>query len=85
MEPERDLMRKRLKKILGPLALVPALFALAGQGSPSVILLRVEGLSAEEQEDLIEYICRHCQAALAEGAPISADGIAARIRRLPLR
>jgi len=59
--------------------------ALAGQRSPSVILLRVEGLSAEEQADLIEYICRHCQAALAEGAAISADGIAARIRRLPLR
>ena len=59
--------------------------ALAGQGYPSVILLRIEGLSAEAQADLIESICRQCRIALTEGAAISADGITVRIRRLPLR
>jgi|ERR1017187_4846778 predicted nuclease of predicted toxin-antitoxin system len=59
--------------------------ALAGQGHPSVILLRIEGLSADAQADQIESICRPCQIALSEGAAISADGITLRIRRLPLR
>ena len=57
--------------------------ALAGQGRPSVILLRIEGLSAEAQADLIESICRQCQIALSEGAAISADGIT--VRTLVLR
>jgi predicted nuclease of predicted toxin-antitoxin system len=59
--------------------------ALAGQGRPSVILLRIEGRNAEAQADLIESICRQCQVALSEGAAISADGTTVRIRRLPLR
>ena len=59
--------------------------ALAGQGHPSVILLRIEGLDAEAQADLIESICRQSHIALSEGAAISADGITVRIRRLPLR
>jgi predicted nuclease of predicted toxin-antitoxin system len=59
--------------------------ALAGHGRPSVILLRVEGLSAEGQAGLIERICLHCQVALTEGVAISADGHNIRIRRLPLR
>jgi predicted nuclease of predicted toxin-antitoxin system len=59
--------------------------ALAGQGHPSVILLRIEGLNAEAQADLISSTCRQCQIALSEGAAISADGVKVRIRRLPLR
>jgi predicted nuclease of predicted toxin-antitoxin system len=59
--------------------------ALAGQGRPSVILLRVEGLSASAQADLIASLCVSCGAALNEGAAVSADGRLVRIRRLPLR
>ncbi|MEO8371480.1 MAG: DUF5615 family PIN-like protein [Candidatus Solibacter sp.] len=58
--------------------------ALAGAGSPSVILLRIEGLAAEAQARLIEAICLQCRIALAEGAAISADGHSIRVRRLPL-
>jgi predicted nuclease of predicted toxin-antitoxin system len=59
--------------------------ALAGQGRPSVILLRIEGLGASAQADLVESICRNCDAALINGAAGSADGATDRIRRLPLR
>jgi predicted nuclease of predicted toxin-antitoxin system len=59
--------------------------ALAGQGRPSVILLRIEGLGASAQADLIASICPICDAALNEGAAVSADGSSVRIRRLPLR
>ena len=59
--------------------------AIAGQGRPSVILLRVEGLTAEQQAELIASICVQCEAALAEGAAISADGKSIRVRRLPLK
>ena len=59
--------------------------ALAGEGRPSVILLRIEGLAAVEQADLIGSICLTCGAALGEGAAISADGRSLRVRHLPLR
>ena len=59
--------------------------AIARQGRPSVILLRVEGLNAEEQSRLIASICVQCEAALAEGAAISADGKGIRVRRSPLK
>lgn len=59
--------------------------ATAGHGSPSVILLRGEGLRAEGQADLIASICLQCEAALTQGAAVSADGSSVRIRRLPLK
>ena len=59
--------------------------AVAGHGSPSVILLRVEGLGAQEQADLVASICLQCEAALMQGAAVSADGSSVRVRRLPLR
>ncbi len=59
--------------------------AVAGDGRPSVVLLRVEGLCAEGQANLIESVCRQCHDALAQGAAISADRHSLRIRRLPLR
>ncbi|MBL8238677.1 MAG: DUF5615 family PIN-like protein [Bryobacterales bacterium] len=59
--------------------------AIAGQGRPSVILLRIEGLAAAQQADLIGSICRTCDTLLAEGAAVSADGRSLRVRRLPLR
>jgi len=59
--------------------------AVAGDGRPSVILLRIEGLPAVEQAGLIASICLTCNGALAEGAAVSADGSSVRVRRLPLR
>lgn len=59
--------------------------AIAGHGCPSVILLRVEGLSAQGQADLIASICLQFETALMQGAAISADGLSVRVRRLPLR
>ena len=57
----------------------------ARQGLPSVILLRIEGLAASAQADLIEAVCLSCGATLQDGAAVSADGNSVRIRRLPLR
>lgn len=58
--------------------------AVAGDGRPSVILLRVEGLNAQLQAELIVVVCLRCEEALCTGAAISADGITVRVRRLPL-
>lgn len=59
--------------------------ALTRSGHPSVILLRLEGLQAEGQAELIERIVTQCEEALSSGAAVSADGDRIRIRRLPLR
>ena len=57
----------------------------ASQGCPSVILLRVQGLDAEGQTELIRLVCVQCAAALSDGAAVSADQTKIRVRRLPLR
>jgi predicted nuclease of predicted toxin-antitoxin system len=59
--------------------------ATTGHGCPSVVLLRVQGLDATGQADLIRSIYLQCEAALSEGAAISADRERVRIRRLPLK
>lgn len=59
--------------------------AIARHGHPSVMLLRVQGLDAKGQADLIQSVCTQCEAALNEGAAVSADSSSIRIRRLPLR
>lgn len=59
--------------------------AATGGGLPSVILLRVQGLDAEGQADLIQVVCAQCERALLEGAAVSADRKSIRVRRLPLR
>ena len=59
--------------------------AMSGQGRPSVILLRLGGLAATQQADLIASISVRCEALLTEGAAVSADGRSLRVRRLPLR
>jgi len=59
--------------------------AIAGHGRPSVVLLRVEGLDAQAQADLIRSVCTQCETALSQGAAISADRHSIRVRRLPLR
>ena len=59
--------------------------AVSGQGRPSVVFLRAQGLDAHGQADLIRSICIRCETALSEGAAVSADRESIRIRRLPLR
>ncbi|MBM3725516.1 MAG: hypothetical protein FJW40_08840 [Acidobacteria bacterium] len=59
--------------------------AITGQGRPSVILLRIEGLTTAEQADLITSICARCDALLAAGAVVSANRRSFRVRLLPLR
>ncbi len=59
--------------------------AIAGKGRPSVMLLRVEGLDAQRQVDLIRSVCDQCESAVAEGAPVSANRESFCVRRLPLR
>ncbi|MCX6631236.1 MAG: DUF5615 family PIN-like protein [Candidatus Solibacter sp.] len=59
--------------------------AATGHGRPSVVLLRVQGLDAKGQADLIRSVYLQCETALSEGAAISADGESVRVRRLPLK
>ena len=59
--------------------------AATGQGRPSVILLRAQGLDARGQARLIRSVYVQCETALSEGAAVSADGETVRVRRLPLK
>ena len=59
--------------------------ALSLSGSPSVIFVRIEGLSAERQAELIKAVWEVCGEAIAAGAAVSTDGVAVRLHRLPLR
>jgi predicted nuclease of predicted toxin-antitoxin system len=59
--------------------------ALASAGSPSVVLIRVEGMSGSRQAELIRKVWEFCGAAIAEGAAVSTDGSVIRLRKLPLR
>ena len=59
--------------------------AVTGHGRPSAVLLRVQGLDARGQADLIRAVYVQCEDALSEGAAVSADRESIRIRRLPLR
>ena len=45
--------------------------ALSRAGKPSVILLRVQGLAAEGQAQLIRSVYEVCEEAIAEGAAVS--------------
>ena len=59
--------------------------AVTGNGRPSVVLVRVQGLDAQGQPDLIRAVCVQCEDALTQGAAVSADRESIRVRRLPLR
>jgi len=59
--------------------------ALSRAGKPSVVLLRIQGLAAEGQAQLIRSVYDFCAGAVDEGAAVSADERSIRIRRLPLR
>jgi predicted nuclease of predicted toxin-antitoxin system len=54
--------------------------AIAGQGRPSVILLRAEGLDAQAQANLIRLVCIRCEDALREGAAVSSNRETIRVR-----
>ena len=59
--------------------------AMTGHGQPSVVLLRVQGLDAQGQADLIRSVLIQCEKALSGGAAVSANCETIRIRRLPLQ
>jgi predicted nuclease of predicted toxin-antitoxin system len=59
--------------------------ALSLAGSPSVVFVRVEGLSAPRQAELINAVWDVCGEAIIEGAAVSTDGVAVRVHRLPLK
>jgi len=58
--------------------------AFANSG-PRRVLLRVQGLDAQCQADLICTVFERCEDALRDGAAISADLESIRIRGLPLK
>ena len=59
--------------------------ALSLAGSPSVVFVRIEGLSARWQAELITALWEVCGESIAKGAAVSTDGFSVRIHRLPLR
>src|ERR1019366_4435214 len=59
--------------------------AVTGHGRPSVVSLRVQGLDAQGQADLIRPVYVQYEDALSEGAAVPADRESIRVRRLPLR
>ena len=59
--------------------------AMAGLGRPSVVFLRIKGLDARRQADLIRLVYLACEEALLSGAAVSAELETIRVRRLPLR
>jgi len=59
--------------------------ALARSGAPSVVLLRVQGLNADAQAELIRSIWTVCEEEIKHGAAVSADRDSVRVRKLPLR
>ena len=59
--------------------------ALTVSRSPSVIFVRIEGLSAERQAELIQAVWEACGDAIAEGAAVSTDGVVVRLHKLPLK
>jgi predicted nuclease of predicted toxin-antitoxin system len=59
--------------------------AVAQWPGPSVVFVRLEGLGAVEQANLIKRVWDSCADAILAGAAVSVDATAIRIRRLPLR
>lgn len=61
-----------------------ALLALSGAKGPSVIRIRVEGLTARPASELILKVGRQFESQLLEGFVISCDVESVRLRGLPL-
>ncbi len=59
--------------------------AMNSADSPSVVFLRIEGLSAALQTKLIQRIWEVCGEVILAGAAVSCNGSAIRVRKLPLK
>lgn len=58
--------------------------ARAQMRGPSVVLVRIEGLHASAQAELIRKVWDICGDAILNGAAVSVTGDSVRVRRLPL-
>ena len=61
-----------------------ALLALSRARSPSVVRIRMEGLTAEEVVSIIQKVLAQCSEDLAAGCAVSVQEGRIRIRRLPI-
>ena len=61
-----------------------ALLALSGATSPSVIRIRIEGLSGEDLANLLQTVLSQCDTDLQQGAAVTVQVGRIRIRHLPL-
>jgi predicted nuclease of predicted toxin-antitoxin system len=61
-----------------------ALLASAGNTTPSVIRIRIEGLRGEELSNLLQTVLTQCDADLLRGAAVTVQVGRIRIRHLPL-
>jgi predicted nuclease of predicted toxin-antitoxin system len=61
-----------------------ALLALSKAASPSVIRVRIEGLSAKALAELLSSVIVICREDLISGAMVSVTETGVRVRRLPL-
>lgn len=59
--------------------------AIAQLGGPSVVLIRLEGLTSKEQAALLLKVWKSSFDEIEAGAAVSVDASSIRIRRLPLR
>jgi len=59
--------------------------ARAQMAGPSVVFVRLEGLDAPKQAELIRNVWGICGDAILSGAAVSVDGTSVRVRKLPLR
>ena len=61
-----------------------ALLAFAGATSPSVIRIRIEGLSGEGLANLLQMVVSQCASDLERGAAVTVQEQRIRVRHLPL-
>ena len=61
------------------------ILALSGAAQPSVIRIRIEGLSVRELVDLLVDALQRCGEALSTGAVLSMNRNRIRLRKLPMR
>ncbi|MBV9399885.1 MAG: DUF5615 family PIN-like protein [Bryobacterales bacterium] len=59
--------------------------ALTRMSGPSVVLLRIEGLKAAAQVNLIRAVWMSHADVIDAGAAVSVDAVSVRVRKLPLR
>jgi predicted nuclease of predicted toxin-antitoxin system len=57
--------------------------AISRANGPSVVLVRVEGLNADRQAELIQRVWTSCGESIAAGAAISVDRLFIRVRSFP--